>query len=402
MQDHANAKPASKDVTADLALLESAFVAYLRERHTAARTISIYSGILRDLARSFSRHGRGLSTLRREEVPALIRRRWRGCAVGTRRAPQAAIHAWLKLLGRFHLPAPRTPWRAWTDDYARFVEADRGLAPSTRYHHLLAAERYLAWQFRRGSVVWQRVHSEDIWRYAAKLNTHGWKPKSVTDELSGLRQFLRFVHLRGGCPAALAEAVPAVADRGRSVLRETVTDAQRNTLLASFDRESAEGRRDHMMALCMLDLGLRAIEVARLRLGDIDWERKAMTVPAAKTSRRRQLPLPPHVAAALRLYVRARPETNSDRLFVGHAKLIGRPLSAHAVCAAMVRAYRRCGFRWFGTHRLRRSFATRLYARGANMKEIADLLGHRLVMTTERYAQVDPDGLRALVQPWPV
>ena len=35
-------------------------------------------------------------------------------------------------------------------------------------------------------------------------------------------------------------------------------------------------------------------------------------------------------------------------------------------------------------------------------EEIADLLGHRVVTTTERYAQVDEHGLRALARPWPI
>jgi integrase len=66
----------------------------------------------------------------------------------------------------------------------------------------------------------------------------------------------------------------------------------------------------------------------------------------------------------------------------------------------MDRAYRRCGFvGWFGTHRLRHSFATRLYARGATTKEIADLLGHRLVATTDHYIQTKD--LQPLAQPWP-
>ena len=381
---------------ADLVLINGAFIEYLSERYTAARTIAIYRGVLVKVARSFGRHGRSLSSLQRKDVPALIRHRWR-----CHHAPRLALHAWLKFLGRFHAPAPRTRWRSWTDDYARFMETDRGLAACTRHRRLQIADRYLGWQFHRGTVDWGRVRPQDIWRYAAKLNCQGRKPRGVCDDLSALRQFLRFVYLRGSCPSVLERAVPTVADRGRSFRRAIMNDEQRRKFLASFDRKSAEGRRDYTMALCMIDLGLRAIEVVRLCLGDIDWERKSMTVPPAKSSRGRQLPLPSHVAAALRIYLRARPTTRSDRLFVGHTALVGRALSSGAVRGAIDRAYRRCGFRWYGTHRLRRSFATRLYAQGANMKEIADLLGHRLVMTTERYAQVDLHGLRALVQPWP-
>jgi integrase/recombinase XerD len=280
------------------------------------------------------------------------------------------------------------------------MESDRGLSPTCRSSYSRVADRYMAWQFHRRRIDWRLVSPQDIWRYAAKIRNNGWKVKSVIDELSGLRQFLRFVHVRGGCSPALPQAVPSVNERPRPLLREYLSEEDQRRLLASFDRASPEGRRDYTMALCMVDLGLRCIEVARLRLGDLEHGR--MMVPAAKRGRQRQLPLPRHVATALRIYIRARPATTSDFLFVGHTALIGRPLSSTAIRAAIDRAYRRCGFPWYGTHRLRRSFATRLYARGANMKEIADLLGHQLVTTTERYAQVDPDGLRALGRPWPM
>jgi len=282
------------------------------------------------------------------------------------------------------------------------MESDRGLSPTCRASYSRAADRYMAWQFHGRRVDWRLVGPQDVWRYAARMRDKGWKVKSVIDELSGLRQFLRFVHVRGGCSSGIPQAVPSVNERPRLLHREFLTEEEQRRLLSSFDRASPEGRRDHTMALCMADLGLRSIEVARLRVGDLDLRHGRMTVPAAKRSRGRQLPLPRHVAAALRIYLRARPATASDFLFVGHAKLVGRPLSSLAIRAAIDRAYRRCGFPWYGTHRLRRSFATHLFAHGANMKEIADLLGHQLVTTTERYAQVDPDGLRALVRPWPI
>lgn len=398
MQNFSYSGSDAKGLRGDLALINGPFVGYLEERYSAAKTISIYRRALSRVARSLSNSGRQLSSLQRRDVPAVMRT----LHLQGPRPTQTALHGWLKFQGRFHLPQPRTKWRSWLDEYVHFMEADRGLSPSAQYHYRRAADRYMAWQFRRGAVDWQRVRAQNIWRYAAKLLSQKRKVGGVCDELSALRQFLRFMHLRGSCSAALPQAVPAVADRPQSVCRATLTEKQRQQLLASFDRRCAEGSRNHTMALCMTDLGLRCIEVSRLCLGDIDLELKTMMVPAAKNSRGRQLPLPPHVAAALRSYVRSRPATNTDRLFVGHTELRGKPLSSEAVRNAMVRAYRRCGFHWCGTHRLRRCFATRLYARGANLKEIADLLGHRFVTTTERYAQVDPTGLRAVVCPWPI
>jgi integrase len=176
----------------------------------------------------------------------------------------------------------------------------------------------------------------------------------------------------------------------------------RQRLLGCFDRRSFEGVRDEAMARCMTDLGLRGIEVARLGLHDLDWPRRLLSVPPAKNGRGRLLPMPPQVATALRRYLKVRPPTDSPHLFVDRCHAPGHPLSPATIRAAMDKAYRRCGLPGHGTHRLRRGFATRLYARGANLKEIADLLGHRFVTTTERYAQVDPDGLVTLLRPWPL
>lgn len=131
-----------------------------------------------------------------------------------------------------------------------------------------------------------------------------------------------------------------------------------------------------------------------------NWGLRTLAVPPAKASSGRQLPLPAHVANALRDYLRHRPRTDAPQLFVGQNLLRGRPLSSWAIAAAMDRAYRRGGFAgWFGTHWLRHSFATRLYTRGATTKEIADLLGHRLVATTDHYTQTQD--LPPLAQPWP-
>ena len=388
----------SAHLRADLALIAGPFVGYLRERHCAIRTIASYRSILVRVAHSLHRAGRRLSTLGRDDVPGVVRSLHLRCLPPA----QAVLHGWLKFRGRYQRPRPRTRWQSWIDDYVRFMERDRGLSPSAQSHYGRIAERYLAWQFRRGAVDWRRVRPQDIWQYAGQIRGPQRKPKGVSSELTALRQFLRFVHLRGACTPALAQAVPAVNERPRSLGRTTLSAAHRRRFLAAFDQKSAAGRRDYTMARCMTDLGLRCIEVVRLCLGDIDWERKSILVPPAKNGRGRKLPLPPQVATALRLYVRARPPTPSDRLFVGQRILRGRPLSPGAVRGAMERAYRRGGFPWHGTHLLRRGFATRLFARGANLKEIADLLGHRLVTTTERYAQVDRDGLDALVRPWPL
>lgn len=383
--------------SADDVRLIDEFVAAMRRGHYAPKTIARYRCCLIQTARSLKR---GLGALRREDVP-LVTRRVFGRTTCTRRMARGTLHTWLKFVGRFERRGRCAPWQTWLDDYAGFMEADRGLSSISRYQYLRVARRYLHWQFRATPAIWQRVRCADIWRYAAKLRRAGYSPRSLNSELSVLRQFLRFVHLRGRCPPLLADIVPTFSERGRAPRCDVANEEERRRLLSSFDRRTAIGRRDRAMAVCMAELGLRRVEVARLRLSSVDWERASITVPAAKGGRGRVLPLPSHVASSLHDYVQIRPRTNHDFLFVGIGTLAGRAVTAITISAAMWRACQRCHLKQAGTHRLRHAFATRLMRRGANLKEIADLLGHRLLKTTNIYTHAGADDLRPLVRPWP-
>ena len=385
---------------ADLNRIAGGFTNHLRHRHTAAFTIAFYCRFLRKVARYLARRGRCAAMLRRHDVPQIMR----GCLPDwkaiSRKSRQSGLLQWLRFIGRFHEPVPRTRWQKWLDAYEHFLRVDRALADCTRSAARRVLDRYLSWQFRGRPLKWNSVSAEDLRRYAV-LRCRLLSPKSVNDTLSILRQFLRFMHLRGDCSPRLALAVPTAADFGHQRHPEILNEGQRRKLLAAFDCKSDQGRRDYSIAVCLIDLGLRAVEVSRLRVEDVNWRLKSLTVPAAKASPGRQLPLPEQVARALRNYLRHRPHTDAAQLFIGQTRLRGRPLTSCAIAAAMDRAYRRCGFAgWYGTHRLRHSFATRLFARGATTKEIADLLGHRLVATTDHYTQADD--LRPLAQPWPL
>lgn len=387
----------SKRLQSELRVVNGSFVGYLRQRHTSEFTIGLYRRFLRKVARYLSGRRRSVLLLRLRDVPAIMRGCLPGWKAASRKPRQAGLRRWLHFIGRFQNPPRKVRWQKWLDDYDHFLRFDRALADYTRASAIRVLNRYLAWQFCGRPLRWDVVHASDLHRYAVRLN-RVFTPKTVNDYLSTLRQFFRFMHMQGECTPTLVLAVPTVADFGHSRLPELLNDEKRRRFLATFNRKSGQGRRDYAIAVCLIDLGLRAIEVSRLRILDI--EDRVMTVPAAKGSAGRQLPLPAHAATAIREYLRHRPTTEVEQLFVGQSVLRGRPVSTAAIAAAMDRAYRRCGLvGYFGAHRLRHSFATRLHAHGATTKEIADFLGHRRVATTDRYTQTAD--LRSLAQTWP-
>jgi len=218
--------------------------------------------------------------------------------------------------------------------------------------------------------------------------------------VTALRSFLRFLHATGRSSTSLVAAVPAMKSWPRTALPSAIpaTDARR--LVAACDTGTARGRRDTAVLVVLVRLGLRAGEVARLELGDIDWRRGEMTI-RGKGGHRDQLPLPVEVGEAVAAYLRGgRPATSSRAVFFTATAPI-RPLSADGVALLVRRACDRAGVGRVGPHRLRYTVATETLRAGAPMSEVQQLLRHANQATSSIYASADQAAVAALAQPWP-
>ena len=114
----------------------------------------------------------------------------------------------------------------------------------------------------------------------------------------GLRSLLRYLHLVGFTEMPLAQAVPRAAGWRLSSLPRPLEAEQVARLLLSCEQATAVGRRDLAILLLLARLGLRAGEVARLCLDDIDWRAGEVTI-RGKGSTSERLPLPHEVGEAL-------------------------------------------------------------------------------------------------------
>jgi integrase len=152
--------------------------------------------------------------------------------------------------------------------------------------------------------------------------------------------------------------------------------------------------------LTLLRLGLRAGEVARLTLDDIDW-RAGQVVVHGKGRREDRLPLPADVGEAIVGYPqRGRPTTTRREVFLRALAPIG-PLGRGGVSSIVRRACRRAGVAPVGAHRLRHTLACELVAARVPLPEIGQVLRQRSIASTAIYARVDLESLRELALPWP-
>jgi site-specific recombinase XerD len=172
-------------------------------------------------------------------------------------------------------------------------------------------------------------------------------------------------------------------------------------LLASCDTTTPTGCRDFAILTMLVRLGLRSIEVARLRLEDVDW-RAGEIIVQGKKNRVDRLPLPSDVGTALVAYLKnGRPANVRSRNLFIYALAPYRPLGAEGVASLVVSAARRAGIGRLSAHRLRHTAATEMLRAGASLPEIGQVLRHNRAMTTAIYAKVDFTALRTIARPWP-
>ena len=296
-----------------------------------------------------------------------------------------------------------SPSQAEADRYADHLRCNRGLAAGTVEWQRNYLERFLACCFRRRPIDPSAITAKRIHMYVDAL-PHGHANSVRRNTCTALRGYCRFLQLQGIAIGNLLLAVPTVRRPRAALSPRWLTSADTEQLLRSIDRSRAIGKRNYAVILCMIHLGTRVGDVARLSLDDIDWREGTVHVANHKSGRPYQTPLPRRLGKALADYLaKGRPSSQQREIFLCHTHPRGAPVTVTALQGVMRYAWQRAGLgeKFSGTHILRHSIATRMRQKGVGLKSIADVLGHQSMQTTTLYAQVDLPALRAVAQPWP-
>jgi site-specific recombinase XerD len=297
-------------------------------------------------------------------------------------------------------PAVVAPVEQLVGEYREWLLCERGLAPVTVRSSERFARRFLA----------GRVCASDrcgvLGITAGEVNAFLVRECArVSSGSAGcctyrLRSLLRYLSVRGVADPGLARAVPRVARWREATIPQFPARPEIDRLLASCDRDSATGARDYAVLLLLARLGLRAVEVSRLRLDDLDWHAALVTVDG-KAHRRDQLPLPSDVGEAIVAHLKHRGRRRGQwHVFLTvHAPI--RPLEPSGVRTIVRNACRRAGIERVPAHRLRHALASDLLREGASMIDVSQVLRHKHLESTAIYAKVDLQTLRLAASPWP-
>jgi len=229
---------------------------------------------------------------------------------------------------------------------------------------------------------------------------------SLQSVTSSLRNFLRFLVVEGVISPGLENQIDTPCVYRQEKLPRALPWPTVQAFLQSIDRNTAVGKRDYAIYSLIVTYGLRACDVANLKLEDIKWRAKCIRICQTKTGSPLELPLIDEVGSALYNYLKGVPRYGNYRHVFLHVKAPGDILKPRAVIRAFGRRAQKSGLDipYKGPHCLRHSFAIHLCRQGIPLKTIGDILGHTTPESTVGYIRLKTEDLRevALNVPAPI
>jgi integrase len=281
-------------------------------------------------------------------------------------------------------------------DHYRADGRRRGLNESTVKGGVSNMSSFLLAMQQRGARSLARIGEEDVVSFFAGADGRDPKSHSYQKQITAV--------LKAGmswkakeCEALLA-ILPSRGPRRKNVqfLRPEEAEAVRACL---ENADSGLSLRDRAIGSLLFFTGMRACDIAELRLSSVGWEADVIRLAQQKTAHPLEIPLRATVGNAIWDYLTLeRPESPDDHLFLG-ALRPHRPFKAAAVWYHAARIYQAAGIRQRGgdrrgSHLFRHHLATSFLGGGVPWPTISQTMGHTDPKSLQPYLHADIAHLR--------
>ncbi len=249
---------------------------------------------------------------------------------------------------------------------------------------------------KKGTLpVTSAITTFDLREYVAALHEAGYAKTSVARRLASLRSFFRFAMREG-----LSETNPAKPlrnPRRERKLPHYLSGEEIGKLLNAPPKDQPMGFRDRAILETLYSAGLRVSELVGINVDDLDLPDGLVRV-RGKGKKERLAPLGSYAVRAIkrwlkhRVLARSEPKKNGSPVFVNK---FGTRLSTRSVARMLEKYLMETGLdSRTSPHTLRHSFATHLLDRGADIRSVQELLGHKSLVTTQIYTHVSTSGIK--------
>ena len=235
--------------------------------------------------------------------------------------------------------------------------------------------------------------------YVAALHDAGYAKSSVSRRLASLRSYFRFAQREGLCESNPAK--PLRNPRRERKLPHFLTNREIGKLLNSPPKSDAMGLRDRAILETLYSAGLRVSELVGINESDLDFDGGLVRV-RGKGKRERLAPLGSFAIRALKASLRMRSPAKGQSKVEASAVFLnkfGKRLTTRSIGRMLEKYLKITGLdSRTSPHTLRHSFATHLLDRGADIRSVQELLGHKSLVTTQIYTHVSTAGLKAVYE----
>lgn len=283
------------------------------------------------------------------------------------------------------------------DRFLRFLRVERNASPLTIKSYgedLTSLDQFLTESAGR-ELQPAEVTPQDLRGYVSAMHEAGYAKSSVARRLASMRSFFRFARREGLVDSNPAK--PLRNPRPDRRLPHFLTTDETSQLLETPVSSKPLGARDRAILETMYSAGLRVSELVSMNEGDMDLVSGVVRV-RGKGKRERLAPLGRHAIQALKGWLKSRelsprePQGPHAPVFVNR---FGRRITTRSVARMLEKHIQVSGLdRRTTPHTLRHTFATHLLDRGADIRSVQELLGHKSLVTTQIYTHVSKAGLR--------
>jgi integrase/recombinase XerC len=285
--------------------------------------------------------------------------------------------------------------------FLQYLRAERNASDLTIKSYredLQALQQYLT-QARGQCPAVGEITTLDLRGYLSSLHKVGYAKTTVARRLASLRSFFRFGVREGWSQANPAK--PLRNPRKERSLPHFLSAEEIDRLLAAPSAKDASGLRDRAMLETLYSAGLRVSELAGMNLADLDFDAGVVTI-RGKGRKERLALLGRPACKALQQWLGVRrvsekePKGPLSPVFVNK---FGRRLTTRSIARVLEKHLKRTGLDQRTTpHTLRHSFATHLLDRGADIRSVQELLGHKSLGTTQIYTHVSTARMKAVYE----
>lgn len=288
--------------------------------------------------------------------------------------------------------------KALLDQFSAYLTMQKNWAESSVSTVTSVAHVFLLELEDHGAASIETVNTMDVVACATRMLER--YTGGMRSALFGIRAFLRFLYEAGITVDDFCKALPEFVCP-RKKFHEGFSDDELECLLSQPDTTSAVGKRDYAMMVLAVQSGLRACDVVRLELGNIDWRTREIRLTQHKTGELLSLPLEAESGNAIADYIlNGRPNSDVKNIFLCHTGKI-RPLDARSASGIVSNHMKQAGIpaKRRAFHALRRTFGTRLLQNEVSFELIQQLLGHRDMNSMKPYLSIDEQGLKQCALP---